>query len=84
MRGSVLAAWRKELGWSQERLACELGIDRQIVDDWELSPNIAPLLELVIASLRTTLAAMRTVQPMRDEFVPRASMPGRITRARRR
>ena len=84
MRGSVLAAWRKELGWSQERLACELGIERQIIDDWEHSPNIAPLLELVIASLRTTLAAMREVRPMRDELVPRPSVPGRITRARRR
>ena len=28
MRGSILAAWRKDLGWSQERLAHESGLGR--------------------------------------------------------
>jgi len=62
MRGSVLAAWRKELGWTQERLATELGVEQQMIDDWERSPNITPLVELVTATLRNALAAMRTVQ----------------------
>jgi len=65
MRGSVLAAWRKDLGWSQERLANELGVERQIVDDWERSPNITPLLELVISTLRRALADMQAAQPVR-------------------
>jgi len=84
MRGKVLAAWRREMGWSQERLATELGVEPQMVDDLEHSPNITPLLEVVIATLRNALAAMRTVTPTPDEFASRPRPRVGMARARRR
>jgi transcriptional regulator with XRE-family HTH domain len=64
MRGSRLAAIRKDLGWSQQRLALELGVEPQMVEDWEQSQDIAPMVELVIATLRTALAKMRESRPV--------------------
>ena len=62
MRGTVLAAWRRDLGWSQQRLARELGVERQLVDDWEHFPDIAPLIEMVLTTLRSALAEMKSVK----------------------
>ena len=84
MRGTVLATWRKELGWSQERLASELGVDPQLVEDLERSPNITPLLERMLGLIRMTLAAMKsTPSPQRDDLVARGVMRGGVLRARR-
>jgi transcriptional regulator with XRE-family HTH domain len=65
MRGSVLTVLRKDLGWSQERLANELGVERDVVSDLERSPNITPLIEAVLATLRKTLADMRATPAVR-------------------
>ena len=84
MRGTVLATWRKELGWSQERLASELGVDPQLVQDLERSPNITPLIEGMLGLIRSTLAAMKSVQaPPQDELVARGALRGGVVRARR-
>jgi ribosome-binding protein aMBF1 (putative translation factor) len=85
MRGTVLATWRKELGWSQERLASELGVEPQLVEDLERSPNITPLLEGMLGLIRMTLAAMKSAQPQpaRDDLVARGPIRGGVVRARR-
>lgn len=63
MRGAVLAGWRRDLGWSQQRLAEELGVERQVIDDWEHAPDISPLVEMLISSLRATLAELKAAKP---------------------
>ena len=85
MRGTVLATWRRELGWSQERLASELGVEPQMVEDLERSPNITPLLEGMLGLIRMTMAAMKSTQPQtpRDDLVARGAMRGGVVRARR-
>jgi len=82
MRGTVVASWRKELGWSQERLAAELGVDAQLVDDLERSRNITPLIEGLLGTIRSTLAAMRPLPP-RDDIVAKGRLVNGVVRARR-
>ena len=63
MRGTVLAAWRRDLGWSQQRLAKELGVERQVIDDWEHAPDISPLIEMVLSTLRSALSELKSARP---------------------
>ncbi|MBI1210912.1 MAG: helix-turn-helix domain-containing protein [Alphaproteobacteria bacterium] len=63
MRGTVLAAWRRDLGWSQEQLAEELGVERQVIDDWEQAPDISPLIDMLLSTLRATLAELKAAKP---------------------
>jgi len=63
MRGTVLAAWRRDLGWSQQRLAKELGVERQVIDDWEHASDISPLIEMVLSTLRSALAELKAAKP---------------------
>ena len=63
MRGTVLAGWRRDLGWSQQRLAKELGVEQQLIDDLEHAPDISPLLEMVLSTLRSVLVELKTAKP---------------------
>ena len=83
MRGTVVTAWRRELGWSQERLAAELGVDAQLVDDLERSRNITPLIEGLLGTIRAALVAMRPAPPA-DDIVARGRLVGGVVRATRR
>jgi ribosome-binding protein aMBF1 (putative translation factor) len=63
MRGTVLAGWRRDLGWSQQRLAKELGVELQVIDDLEHAPDISPLLEMVLSTLRSVLVELKSAKP---------------------
>ena len=84
MRGTVVTAWRKELGWSQERLADELGVDRQLVEDLERSNNITPLIEGLLGTIRAALTAMRRPAAPAQEIVAKGRLVGGVVRASRR
>lgn len=83
MRGAVVTAWRKELGWSQERLAAELGVDIQLVNELERSRNITPLLEGLLGTVRAALTAVRPVPP-RNDIVAKGRLVNGVVRAARR
>lgn len=84
MRGTVVTAWRKELGWSQERLADELGVDRQLVEELERSNNITPLIEGLLGTIRSALTAMRRPAAAAPEIVAKGRVVNGVVRAPRR
>jgi hypothetical protein len=44
-------------------LAKELGVERQMIDDWEHAPDISPLIEMVLSTLRTALSELKSARP---------------------
>lgn len=63
MKGSELAKWRAEYGWSQDRLARELGVNRQTVINWERADEVTRMVELAIGALTGALIVLKASQP---------------------
>jgi transcriptional regulator with XRE-family HTH domain len=58
MRGATLRQARRRLGWSQERLAKEIGVRRNTVARWErdelgMRPTTERLIRLLLADALT-------------------------------
>lgn len=58
MKSGELKKLRASLGWSQSRLAEELGVQRNTVNRWEMGVNrIPPMAEKLLATIRQRLPA---------------------------
>lgn len=70
MTPSTLKSLRASLGWSQQRLAEELGVQRNTVNRWEMGTNPIPPMA------QKLLATISTLQPRAMS----ADRPGRTSR----
>lgn len=66
MIAATLKSLRATLGWSQQRLAEELGVQRNTVNRWEMGTNpIPPMAEKLIATITAARHGSTTVSAAR-------------------